>query len=333
MVEALSPAKLILFGEHAVVYDKLGISTTVTKYTKVSLRKGREESIIINSKKFGKKTKTKQEIEKLVINIDSLRERGKIKEIKELVESDKLLPSFYVIGKLAGRYGYEPCSIEICSEVPKNLGSSASVFSAVACAYSKFLKVELSKQEIGFFANEGDKLVHGNPSGIDAYTISYGGWISYRKSEGIKPLEINFELPLLVVDSLEPAKTGECVEYIREQMKKNTEFVNTILDRLDEISHEALKALRKENISELGNLMLEYYKELKKLNISTPKLDEIVKIAMENKAFAKPTGGWGGGCCIVLASNPRELEKIYKTKGYYVFNAKLGAQGVRILKE
>ena len=323
MIKTISPAKLILFGEHAVVYDKLGISTAISKYTRASL-KDNKEKIEINSDKFGKEAKTEQEIRNIVEKLDYLIENEKIDEIKELAEADKLLPSFYVIGKLSECYGYEPCSIEIHSEVQKNLGSSASVFNAIAYAYSKFL---------GFFANEGDKIVHGRPSGIDAYTISYGGWVAYRKTQGLKPLEIDFEFPLLVVDSKEEARTGEMVEYIRKKKEENEKFVDSIFDKLDEISNEALKALRNENLNELGDLMLQYYEELRKLNISTRKLDEIVKIAKENKAFAKPTGGWGGGCCVVLASNSRELEKIYKIKGYEVFSVKLGEQGVRELAE
>ena len=327
MVETVAPAKLILFGEHAVVHDRRGISTAISKYTRVSLKdnKGKVE---INSDKFGREAKTEQEIRNIVEKLDYLIENEKIEEIKELAEADRLLPSFYVIGKLSEYYGYEPCSIEIHSEVQKNLGSSASVFNAIAYAYSKFLGLELSKDEIGFFANEGDKIVHGRPSGIDAYTISYGGWISYRKSEGIKPLEIDFEFPLLIVDSKEEAKTRETVEYIRRKKEKNEEFVEFILDKLEEISTDALRALRNENLNELGNLMLQYYDELRKLDISTPKLDEIVKIARENKAFAKPTGGWGGGCCIVLADDTSELEKIYKTKGYDAFSVELGVPGV-----
>jgi mevalonate kinase len=284
--------------------------------------------VVINSKKFGRQTKTKQEIEKLVSYIDSLREEDKIKEVKKLAEADKLLPSFYVIGKLIQEYGFKPCSIEINSNVPKNLGSSASVSNAIVYAYLKLLGLELSTKEIAEFANEGDKVVHGRASGIDAFTIAYGGWLTYRKSRGIKPLEIDFEFPLLIVDSGEPSNTSETVGHIEQQKEKNSEFVDSILDKLNSISNQALKVIKDQDLEEIGNLMVEYYEELRKLNISTKKLDEIIKIALRNKAFAKPTGGWGGGCCIVLASNLEKLEKVYKAKGYKVFRVRLGTKGV-----
>jgi mevalonate kinase len=110
-------------------------------------------------------------------------------------------------------------------------------------------------------------------------------------------------------------------------------FVDQILDRLHNISLQSLDALRERNLEFLGELMLEYYLELKKLNISTEKLDKIIEIAVKNKALgAKPTGGWGGGCCIVLARNQKHAEdliKIYKDNNFNCFQTKIGVEGVK----
>ncbi len=330
-----SPAKIILFGEHAVVYDKLGIAAAAGLYAKVSINSGSADTISIKSKNLSLEgTKNKAEIFRLIENIDKLREQGRIDEIKDIAKKDKLLPSFVVAGKMMKEYGFKPCRIEIDSEVPKNLGSSASVFNGIAKAVSEFLELNLPKEKIGFFANEGDKVVHGTPSGIDAYTIAYGGWVCYRKSEGVKPLKIYFELPLVIVDSGEPARTGETVGYIKKQKEKKPKFVNTVLDKLDEISHKGLDAIKSQDLKMIGQLMTEYYRELRKLDISTPKLDEIVDIALKNKALgAKPTAGWGGGCCIVLAKSQKQVEelmKVYKTKGYNAFQTKLGVEGTKL---
>jgi mevalonate kinase len=324
-----APGKIILFGEHAVVYDKLGIATTVDKYTKVKVSSYQKNIKIISENYNIEKEMKKDEIFNLLEYIEKLREENKIEEIKNLVKGNGLLPSFVVTGKIMEKYGFEPLQIEIYSEVPKNLGSSASVFNAIALGVSKFLGLKLSKEEIGYFANEGDKVVHGTPSGIDAYTIAYGGWVSYKKSEGIKSLKINFEFPLIIVDSGEPAKTGETVGYIKKQKEKNPEKVDSIMNKLDEISYNSLEALKSFNLTKIGNLMLDYYKELRKLGISTQKLDEIVNIALKNNAYAKPTGGWGGGCCVVLSDNIENLMKVYDKLGYKVFKTKLGVDGVK----
>lgn len=329
-----SPGKIILFGEHAVVYDKLGIAAAAGKYTSVSINSGKGD-IFIKSRNLGLENKNnKDEIFRLIERIDKLREQNKIDEIKDLAKHDKLLPSFVVVGKIMKEYGFEPCSIEIDSQVPKNLGSSASVFNGIAKGLSAFFGLDLSKEQIGFFSNEGDKIVHGTPSGIDAYTIAHGGWVSYRKSEGVKPLEIDFEFPLIVVDSGEPARTGETVGYIRRQKEERPDFINTVLDKLNEISHNGLYAIKSQDIEKTGQFMIEYYRELRKLGISTPKLDEIVDIALRSKALgAKPTAGWGGGCCIILAKEQKHAEQlinIYKSKGLYAFQTRLGVEGVKI---
>ncbi len=329
-----SSAKVILFGEHAVVYDRLGIAAATEKYTIISINSGDTDTISIKSKNLGLENKmNKADIFKIIENIDKLREQNKIDEIKELAKQDKLLPSFVVAGKIMKEYEFKPCSIEIDSEVPKNLGSSASVFNGIAKAVSEYLGLGLSKEKIGYFANEGDKVVHGTPSGIDAYTIAYGGWVCYRKSEGVKPLKIDFELPLIIVDSGEPARTGETVGYVRKQKEKKSEFVNSVLDRLDEISHKGMDAIKLQNLEKIGELMTDYYQELRKLDISTPKLDEIIHIALKNNALgAKPTGGWGGGNCIVLAKSQKQAEELmrkYGSQGYKVFQTKLGVEGVK----
>ncbi len=333
MMKVCSPGKIILLGEHAVVYDKLGISSAIGKYTDIRISPA-DDDIFIKSENLGlEDKKSRDEIFKLAEQIDKLREEGKISEIKDMAKKDKLLPSFFVVGKIMAEYGFKPCSIEINSDVPKNLGSSASVFNGIAKGLSEFLGLNLNKEKVGYFANEGDKAVHGTPSGIDAYTIAYGGWNSFRKSEGgVKPLENASRINLAIIDSGEPARTGETVLFIKKQKEESPSFVNGIMDKLDVISHNGLDALKSCNLKTIGIAMIKYYNELKKLNISTPKLDEITKIAVKSKLIgAKPTGGWGGGSCIVLAKDEKQVSEIiniYKNNGFNAFAAKLGVDGV-----
>lgn len=334
MIKVSSPGKIILFGEHAVVYDKLGISAAAGKYTNVSINSQDIDSVLIKSVNLDlEDRKNKEEIFNLVRQIDRLRQEEKINEIKDMAKRDKLLPSFLVVGKIMMKYRFRPCSLEIKSEVPKNLGSSASVFNGIARGLSEFLGLNLDKEGIGYFANEGDIAVHGTPSGIDAYTIAYGGWNIFKKSEGIKSLDNDLKISLIIVDSGEPARTGEMVASIRKQKEKNSSLVNVIMNKLDTISRNGLDSLKSHDLKSIGISMIEYYHELKKLNISTPKLDEIVEIAIKNNLLgAKPTGGWGGGSCIVLAKDKKqviEIINIYKNNGFNAFEIKVGVEGVK----
>ncbi len=328
-----APGKIILLGEHSVVYDKLGIATAIGKYTSVKVFPNKRNSIKIISRNYSiEKEMSKYEIFNTVEKITNFQEEGKIDKVKKLFKGSGLLPSFVTVGKIMELYDFKGLRVEIDSKVPKNLGSSSSVFNAIAKGVSTFLDLELSKKEIGFFANEGDKVVHGTPSGIDAYTIANGRWITYRKSEGITPLETEFKAPLLIVESGEPAKTGEMVEYAKKQKQENPSFVEPILEDLEQISQESLKAIRSHDYNSLGKAMVNFYRELKKLKISTKKLDDIVETAIKNNSYAKPTGGWGGGCCIVLLKEDQidNLKKIYEEKGYKVYKTELGVGGTKI---
>ncbi len=336
--KASAPGKVILFGEHAVVYDKLGIAASVGLRCVIDVSTNSENMVTYEIKESDlKKSMTRQELFSLYEIIDKFKGEKKFDEIKELQKKEKLSAVFFVISSVMKKYGFAPVDVVSASNVVKNLGTSSSAFSATVRAVSKFLGADLTKDEICDLAYQGDVVAHsGTPSGIDNSTVTYGGYIQYRKSEGIKPLDINFKLPILFVDSGQPSRTGETVPYIREQRNENKEFVDKILEKLDNISIQSLDALKDKNLGLTGELMLEYYLELKKLNISTEKLDRIVEIAIKNNALgAKPTGGWGGGCCIVLAKNQKqakELMDIYKENGFNSFQTKLGVEGVREIK-
>lgn len=337
MIKASAPGKVILFGEHAVVYDKLGIAASIGRrcFIKVTTNKENKVNLEIKNLKL-KKSLTENELFKLFDAVDKLKKDKKFDEIKELQKKERLSAPFFVIASLMKKYGFNPVKIIDDSEIPKNLGSGSSAFSAITLAVSNFLGKKLTMKEISDFAYEGDIVAHGGtPSGIDSSIVTYGGYIQYKKSEGINPLNINFELPLIFVDSGESAKTGETVPYVRKQKEENQTFVNQVLERLEEISIQSLDALKEQNLKLIGELMLEYYLELKKLNISTQKLDKIIEIAIKSKALgAKPTGGWGGGCCIVLAKDKKQADdliKIYKDNGFNSFQSKIGVEGVKLV--
>lgn len=336
MITSSAPGKVILFGEHAVVYDKLSIAAAIDRRVLVEVNHG-DKGIKIFSKNFkSEKTLSKEKLSGLLGKFRKLKEENNFDRIKKIGEKDVLSPLFIVIANILEKYGFKSLDLTIKSDVPKNLGSSSAVFVASALAVSKFLDRDLPAKEISKFAYQGDIIAHGGtPSGIDNNVVTYGGFIQYKKSEEVKSLDIDFELPLVIIDSGEPTKTSETVPAVRKLKEKNPEFVNLVLDKLGEISYFGIEALKSKNLGKIGRLMTNYYVELKKLRISTPKLDQIIDIALENKALgAKPTGGWGGGCCVVLAKNQKEISdliKIFKKNNFNAFETKIGFGGVKLI--
>jgi len=339
MIITSAPGKIILFGEHAVVYGKLGIACAIGRRCTIKISPYKKNGILIKSKDLNlNKFMEKEELFNFSKLLIDLKNQEKFNQIREIYKKDKLAPSFFVVGNIFQKYGFKKIKIEIESEIPKNLGSSSAIFSAITLGVLKFLGGNPTKKEISDLAFQGDIIAHGGtPSGIDNNIVTYGGFIRHRKSEGITPLDVDFKLPLIIVDSGEPARTGETVSYIRRQREENPKFVNSVLNSLDDIAERALESLNSQNFNNLGNLMLKYYQELKKLDISTSKLDQIIDIALKNKALgAKPTGGWGGGCCLVLAKNQKEiinLKRKFERYGFKSFQTKIGVEGVKIISK
>ena len=339
MITASAPGKVILFGEHAVVYDKLGIACSFNKTCQVNVSILDQDSIFIECKKLNlNKSMQEKDLFLFLDRINSLIEKKDFKELGEVLRKDNLSPSFFVVANILNKYGFRGLKIDVNSNIHKNLGSSSAVFSALALSVVTALGKNISKEEISNFSYLGDIIAHGGtPSGIDNNIVTYGGYLQYQKSKGIKVLDIDFKIPLLIVDSGEDAKTGEMVSYVRDKIKESPESINVILESLDVLSKKALIGLKNKDLYFLGELMNSYYQELRKLDISTEKLDQIIKIALDNNALgSKPTGGWGGGSCLVLVKKEedlKELMSIFKEEGFNSFVGKIGVEGVKIISK
>jgi len=335
MVKVRAPGKVILIGEHSVVYDKLGIAGALEKFVEVEVTAGEKGINIIRDLEYPSFSKTKEEAVELLNKFRELYEEKNFDEIKKLKFKDAII---IVAAETLDRYGYKDVDIAISLKRSlQGVGQSASIFSGIAMGIAKLLGTDLSREETAEIAYIGDVVAHGGtPSGIDTNTVIYGGYVQYKKSDGVKKLDIDFQIPLVVVNSGGPGATAKTVLHVRKQREENPEFVNEILDNLDQIAKWALESLENKDSEKLGQLMYDFYDELRKLDVSTPELDKIVEIARENKFLgAKPTGGWGGGVAIVLARDQNELEKInkvYKDNGFDTLVAGIGAEGIKVVE-
>ena len=342
---ASAPGKVILFGEHAVVYDKLGVSVAAgPKRSRVSVRPS-GGCYVLDSEQYGRREKTAAEIAEDMKTLESLRQRGEYKEIKEISKRDKLLASFAVVYEAVKKYGsrVRPFEARIDCDIPKNLGSSASVFVSLVHAVSNEFGLNMTGEEIGDLANLGDMVAHGRASGIDTHTVVKGGWNTYLKSRSPKvlPLEAELEQGILVVSSGDSARTLDTVSYLGRLHERKKDGVDRIMERLDGISKAGMRAVLERDAAGVGRLMYDYYEELRKvdsiesdagdkIDFETAKMREIVKLSRGFEALgAKPTGGWGGGCVIILGDAKNLQEKFADAGFENSFVAELGCEGVR----
>jgi len=321
-VTASAPAKVILFGEHFVVYGKPAIVMAINKRVYVKAKPRNDRKIYINS---------------LNLNASGFFENGKFTpETGGSKAKAKLEPVKAVVEKIfqlvEGKSGLE---IEIDSKIPvaAGLGSSAAVAAATAKAISALFGVEIEKDEIFKIAYEAEKLVHGTPSGIDPAIATYGGTIIFQKNMGIKPFTVKCEIPLVIGDTGLKRSTGELVAKVRMNKEKYPSIMNPIIEAGGEIVERARKALEKGELEVLGELMNITHSLLSAVGVSHELLDKLVAAARRAGAYgAKLTGAGGGGCMIALA-NREMLERVasaIRDAGGTAFIAEKSNEGVRI---
>lgn len=326
---ASAPGSLKLFGEHAVVYNRLGLSAAFNRRAFCEIKKA-EDGVAVNLINFAKSEKFNfNDITSSHKRIKKMIEKGDAAELGN-ERTDIFSPYHVILGEFFSQFGFSPIEITLRSDVPRNsgLGSSSSVFCSLAGELNNFFHTALSKNQVAELANLGDKVVHGNPSGLDASTCTFGGYISFRRSEGVKLLKIKTEVPMLVVNT-GFKNTGEMIQRVAERYKRDRKGTDEIFDRMEETAINGIKALESSNLAKLGENMEIAQECFVELGLSTTKIDEIISTASKNGALgAKITGAGGGGCVIILAEKPSSLIATYTKLSYNSFETKLGVEGV-----
>ncbi len=322
-VTASAPAKVILFGEHFVVYGEPAIVLAIDKraYAKVENRNDKRlylRSVNLNLAGY---------FENGTFKI----EQGDAKEAKMKFEPIKL-----AFERILEKYGEKVgLSIEINSTVPvaAGLGSSAAVVAAVTAAAGAFLNVKMSKEDIFRITYEAEKIVHGTPSGIDPAISTFGGVLLFQMDTGFKPLDVKMDIPLVIGDTGVERSTRIQVEKVREIKEKYPQVVDPIMLAAREIVLKAIDAIKEKDLDALGDLMNINHALLSGVGVSDESLEWLVNAARKAGALgAKLTGAGGGGCMIALAKNER-LEQILEAiqrAGGRPFIARKTDEGVRI---
>jgi mevalonate kinase len=325
-----APGSLKLFGEHAVVYNRLGLSAAFDRRAEVKIKEGKEK-VLINLVDFKQKESFgKEEIERSYKRIRNLIEYGDFDELKR-EKQDVFAPHKFILGSFFEKQRFSAIEVEITSQIPRSsgLGSSAGVFAALANELDKFFGMRFEKKELVELANLGDKVVHGKPSGLDANTCVYGGYVSFRRSEGVKILKIKTEVPILVVNTKISKDTGEMVAKVAELYKNNRKKTDEIFDMMEETAKNGIHALETNDLHGLGVWMNEAQTCFRELGLSLKEVEDVIKIAnLKGACGAKLTGAGGGGCVIVLIEKSESLIQLYKKLGYDAFETKLGVEGV-----
>ena len=292
---ASAPGKVILFGEHFVVYDKPALVSAIglRAYAEVE-RSGR--GIILDG---------------------------------WTGENPAIRASAYIAEELEYSGGI---NLRIWSSIPQSvgLGSSASVSVASAAATSLLLKGELDLELIMRAAHIGESLVHYRPSGIDTTIATYGGGGIYTRSKGFKSMDFNMD-EILIINTGKARRTGDLVKKVKEFKDAHGEEFKKILEDAEQIIWEAVDALKARDVESIGKLMLRNQELLRKVGVSSKEIEDVIELCMKSGAFgAKLTGAGGGGCVIAVAEEGKiNLLMENLGKSFEVMRCELMAKGVR----
>jgi mevalonate kinase len=296
--ETSAPAKIILFGEHFVVYNKPAILASVTKRIKVGAHLNNSKTINIKSD----------------LGIEASYKESDFNIIKGANDSQTILYPLYESARsvLSERHQILGLDILVNSEFPYGLGlgsSAASCVATVAAVDSLFHKPD--KQYVCDKAIKSERLIHNNSSGADCYISTFGGLIYYIKNTGFNKIYCRKDLSLLIGNTGIRHSTGALVSSVKKFKDENSSLFNNLSRRAENICRDAFTAITKGDERKLGKLMRENHTLLQQIGVSHDKIDYLVNVCVENGALgAKLTGAGGGGIMIALVPQEEKLKLI-----------------------
>lgn len=271
----VASGKVILLGEHSVVYGEPAIAAAIDRQLEVTVRPrsgGNPYGAIGNRQRLA-------------------------------------------IARAAQRFGIEPetLMVEVRSEIPMGcgLGSSAAFSLALIRALSLFSRKPLLDGEVASRAAEIENVFHGTASGVDLAAAVQGGVIWFERFSAAPIVELLPPEPLDLVIALsgKPRGTFGPVSRLRDRYERFPKLYGRMFRLTGDVVRSARIALAAGDLELLGSLMNAAHGLLNALGVSTPTIDRMVRLARSAGAVgAKLTGAGGGGAVIALA--PRGAEAV-----------------------
>jgi mevalonate kinase len=291
--KASAPGKVILFGEHAVVYGRPALAVPVMQVTaNVEVSGSARSGIWIDAPDIA-----------LHAELNTL-------------SSDHPLAA--VIHNLFFTLGIDPfpsLDIKINSTIPvaSGLGSGAAVSVALVRALSTHLGRSLTDEEVNAFAFEIEKLHHGTPSGIDNTVVTYARPVYFVKGRPPETFKVGSAFTIVIGDTGLSAPTKESVGDVRKLWEADRTRWESVFDKVAEIANVARLKIESGEWEQLGGLMDQNHALLQEMTVSSSPLDRLVQTARKAGALgAKLSGGGRGGNMIALV-HPGMAETVAKS--------------------
>lgn len=285
MLAASAPAKIILFGEHAVVYHQPAIAVPIADLCATARATPNEP--------------TGQGLRIVAADL------GITIEVANNLSADKPLVEALQIILDALDAPPPDITIHLRSDIPvaSGLGSGAAISAVLGRVLSAAVRHPFTSDKLNQVVYQTEKVHHGTPSGIDNTVVVYEQPVYFVRDQPIKRIQIAQPFHLVIADTGIHAPTRIAVGDVRQLYEADPRQINPILESIGHIAGEARTAIENGHTEALGPLMNQNHALLQRLTVSSPELDNLITAAIGAGALgAKLSGGGRGGNMIALVT-------------------------------
>lgn len=201
------------------------------------------------------------------------------------------------------------CQIDSAIPEKRGMGSSAAISIAAIRAVFDYYQADLPHDVLEILVNRAEMIAHMNPSGLDAKTCLSDYPIRFIKNVGFTELKMDLSAYLVIADTGVYGHTREAIQVVQSKGKDALPFLHA----LGELTQQAEDAIKQKDAEKLGQILSQAHLHLKEIGVSSPEADSLVETALSDGALgAKMSGGGLGGCIIALATNLDQAEELAK---------------------
>ncbi len=297
MATATAPGKVILFGEHAVVYGRPAIAAPVLQvHAQATVSQAPGDRVEIDAPDIARRY-----------------------DLEQAAPGDAIAA---IVRLTCARIGREPrgFSLRVHSTIPvaRGLGSGAAVSVAIARALLEFFGAASGPDVVSSLAYETEKLHHGTPSGIDNTVVAFARPLYYVRGQPFEPFQAGRPLSIAIGDTGVASPTRIAVGDVRRGWEADRTRYEMLFDEIGAVARAARAAMEQGEVDRLGPLMNRNQELARAIGVSSLEIENLVQAGLAaGAAGAKLSGAGRGGNVIALVDDATRdrVEQAWRTAG------------------